>query len=107
MAPSSAEALLWKKAFLTLRDETLSSLPPSSVLALLCCHILSHPSDALAAAAASLPPPEVTSDVLLLEELASVVLPCEDSAEPLLQILCLTYAVCCRVQLSLTHLRGL
>lgn len=60
MAPSSSGVRCWRTAFLTLRDETLASPPPTALLALLRDLILSHPSDAMVAAATDLPPHEVT-----------------------------------------------
>ncbi|KAI3460726.1 hypothetical protein Pfo_017389 [Paulownia fortunei] len=59
----------WRTAFLTLRDETLGSPPRATVLHLLNQLILSQ-SDSLIAAAPDLPPHEVTSDLMLLMELA-------------------------------------
>ncbi|KAG8381707.1 hypothetical protein BUALT_Bualt05G0000700 [Buddleja alternifolia] len=59
----------WRIAFLTLRDETLVSPPRATVFHLLNQLIYSQ-SDSLIAAAPNLPPHEVTSDLMLLMELA-------------------------------------
>ncbi|KAL3641854.1 hypothetical protein CASFOL_012669 [Castilleja foliolosa] len=59
----------WRTAFLTLRDESLGSPATATVVHLLDQLILSQ-SDSLIAAAPDLPPHEVTSDFLLLMELA-------------------------------------
>ncbi|PIN24647.1 hypothetical protein CDL12_02610 [Handroanthus impetiginosus] len=59
----------WRTAFLTLRDEILASPPRATVLHLLNQLILSQ-SDSLIAATPDLPPHEVTSDLMLLLELA-------------------------------------
>ncbi|KAG6418405.1 hypothetical protein SASPL_120609 [Salvia splendens] len=58
-----------KSAFLTLRDENSASPPCASIVCLLDKLILS-PSDSLVAAAPQLPPHELTSDLILLLELA-------------------------------------
>ncbi|XP_065016034.1 uncharacterized protein LOC103990444 isoform X3 [Musa acuminata AAA Group] len=84
MAPSSSGVRCWRTAFLTLRDETLASPPPPALLALLRDLILSHPSDAMVAAATDLPPHEVTSDLVLLAELASAASVCKDVDDVLL-----------------------
>ncbi|KAH6806622.1 hypothetical protein C2S51_031453 [Perilla frutescens var. frutescens] len=59
----------WRTAFLTLRDEILASPPRATVARLLNQLILSQ-SDSLIAAAPQLPPHELTSDLMLLLELA-------------------------------------
>ncbi|KAL6526451.1 hypothetical protein OROGR_015541 [Orobanche gracilis] len=59
----------WRTVFLTLRDESLGSPPRTTILHLLNQLILSQ-SSSLIAAAADLPPHEVTSDFILLMELA-------------------------------------
>ncbi|KAL3743793.1 hypothetical protein ACJRO7_018975 [Eucalyptus globulus] len=69
-APSAAGIRSWRTGFLTLRDETLTSPPRTSLADLLHGLIFSNPS-ALVAAAPNLPPHEVTSDVLFLIELVS------------------------------------
>ncbi|XP_022159609.1 HEAT repeat-containing protein 6 isoform X2 [Momordica charantia] len=69
--PSSSSASSvrsWRTAFLTLRDESMSS--STSISELLHNTILSH-SDSLIAAAHYLPPPEVSSDLLFLLEVAT------------------------------------
>lgn len=55
---SSSAVRSWRTAFLTLRDETLASPPPSAVLNLL-QHLLFSNSQSLIAAAPDLPPHEV------------------------------------------------
>ncbi|XP_020596488.1 HEAT repeat-containing protein 6 isoform X2 [Phalaenopsis equestris] len=100
MASSSPDWRLWRTAFLNLRDEALTSPPPSSLLILFRRLFFSQIHDALAVAAASLPISEVTADVTLLVELASATTRCEDAVEPLLQIIHLIHNVCCRVQLE-------
>ncbi|GFP81254.1 heat repeat-containing protein 6 [Phtheirospermum japonicum] len=59
----------WRTAFLTLRDESLGSPAGATIVHLLDQLILSQ-SDSLIAAAPDLPPHEVTSDFMLLMELA-------------------------------------
>ncbi|KAK4433593.1 HEAT repeat-containing protein 6 [Sesamum alatum] len=59
----------WRTAFLTLRDETLASPSGANVLHLL-NQLIFCQSDSLIAAARDLPPHEVTSDLILLIELA-------------------------------------
>ncbi|CAI0553525.1 unnamed protein product [Linum tenue] len=68
---SSSAIRAWRTAFLTLRDETLTSRPKSkSITQLLNDLIFSH-FRALMSAAPDLPPHEVTSDLLFLMELAA------------------------------------
>ncbi|KAG6605627.1 HEAT repeat-containing protein 6, partial [Cucurbita argyrosperma subsp. sororia] len=77
-APSSSSAFSvrsWRTAFLTLRDESISS--STSISQLLYDTIFSH-SDCLIAAAHYLPPPEVSSDLLFLLEVAT---PASDSVQ--------------------------
>ncbi|XP_020114752.1 HEAT repeat-containing protein 6 isoform X1 [Ananas comosus] len=103
MASSSPGARSWRTAFLTLRDETLAPPPPHALLSLLRDLVLSHPSGALAAAAAAaadLPPHEVTSDVMLLAELALAVSKCPDADGALISILHLIHDISCRVHLE-------
>ncbi|URE15193.1 HEAT repeat containing 6 [Musa troglodytarum] len=102
MAPSSSGVRSWRMAFLTLRDETLASPPPPALLALLRDLILSHPSDALVAAATDLPPHEVTSDLVLLAELASAASVCKDVDDVLLWTCHLIHAVSCKVFLGIS-----
>ncbi|KAL3830375.1 hypothetical protein ACJIZ3_019177 [Penstemon smallii] len=59
----------WRTSFLTLRDETLAS-PPRPTLLHLLNQLIFAQSDFLIAAAPDLPPHEVTSDLMLLMELA-------------------------------------
>lgn len=69
--PSSSSASSvrsWRTAFLTLRDESISS--STSISQLLYDTIFSH-SDSLIAAARYLPPPEVSSDLLFLLEVTT------------------------------------
>ncbi|KAI0529135.1 hypothetical protein KFK09_001682 [Dendrobium nobile] len=101
MASSSPGFRLWRTAFLTLRDETLTSPPPSALLTLLRRLFFSETHDALTVAAASLPTSEVTSDITLLVELASTTTQCDDAVEHLMQIIHLIHDVCCRVRLEL------
>eukprot|EP00256_Glycine_max_P062543 XP_014632027.1 uncharacterized protein LOC100778359 isoform X4 [Glycine max] len=61
---------LWRTAFLTLRDETLTVPPRNSTAQLLDNLIFSH-SDALLSAAAELPSHEVLSDILFIMELVA------------------------------------
>ncbi|CAD5187668.1 unnamed protein product [Musa acuminata subsp. malaccensis] len=102
MAPSSSGVRCWRTAFLTLRDETLASPPPPALLALLRDLILSHPSDAMVAAATDLPPHEVTSDLVLLAELASAASVCKDVDDVLLWTCHLIHAVSCKVFLGIS-----
>ncbi|CAI0383926.1 unnamed protein product [Linum tenue] len=68
---SSSAIRAWRTAFLTLRDETLTSRPKSkSITQLLNDLIFSH-FRTLMSAAPDLPPHEVTSDLLFLMELAA------------------------------------
>ncbi|XP_041993449.1 HEAT repeat-containing protein 6-like isoform X1 [Salvia splendens] len=66
---SSSAVRSWRTAFLTLRDENSASPPCATIVRLLDKLILS-PSDSLVAAAPQLPPHELTSDLILLLELA-------------------------------------
>ncbi|XP_042519429.1 putative uncharacterized protein DDB_G0272456 [Macadamia integrifolia] len=66
MASSSLRS--WRTAFLTLRDETLTSPPRTSLSSLLQHLIFSH-SEILISASPDLPTHEVTSDVIFLVEL--------------------------------------
>ncbi|KAJ6801097.1 HEAT repeat-containing protein 6 [Iris pallida] len=100
-ASISADVRPWRTSFLTLRDETLASPPPSSVLPLLRNLLLSHSAAELAAAAANLPPHEVTSDVTLLAELALSVSERHDADETLVQICHLMHDVCCKVRMQI------
>ncbi|KAJ8768399.1 hypothetical protein K2173_021552 [Erythroxylum novogranatense] len=109
MASTSA-IRTWRTAFLTLRDETLTSSPksesktPSHLLHNL---IFSH-SDTLISAAPDLPPHEVTSDLLFLLELTAN---CRQRYEPVpllsdyVQISRLMHDVCRRRRVSL-HLNS-
>ncbi|XP_050377176.1 uncharacterized protein LOC126794486 [Argentina anserina] len=58
----------WRTAFLTVRDEALTTPPRTPIPELLHSFIFSH-SHTLLSAAPDLPPPEVTSDLLFLTEL--------------------------------------
>lgn len=72
-APSSPTATAvrsWRTAFLTLRDETLTT-PPNSIPQLVQSLVFSHPHSFLISAAPDLPPYEVTSDLLFLIELVA------------------------------------
>ncbi|XP_010934593.1 uncharacterized protein [Elaeis guineensis] len=91
----------WRTAFLTLRDETLTSPPPPALFAFLRDLVLSQPSDSLVAAASDLSPHEVTSDVILLAELASAVSECQDAADTLLRVCHLIHDVSCRILLEI------
>ncbi|CAK9149775.1 unnamed protein product [Ilex paraguariensis] len=75
---SSSSIRSWRTAFLTLRDETLTS-PPQTVVVHLLHHLIFSQSDSLIAAASDLPSHEVTSDVMFLMELARTIL---DSGGP-------------------------
>ncbi|XP_008813546.2 HEAT repeat-containing protein 6 isoform X2 [Phoenix dactylifera] len=97
MASSSSGVRSWRTAFLTLRDETLTSPPPHTLFALLRDLVLSLPSDSLVAAASDLPPHEVTSDVMLLAELASAVSECQGAADTLVRVCHLIHDVSCRI----------
>ncbi|KAJ6830928.1 HEAT repeat-containing protein 6 [Iris pallida] len=98
---AAADVRPWRTSFLTLRDETLASPPPSSVSPLLRNLLLSHSATELAAAAAELPPHEVTSDVILLAELALSVSDCHEADETLVQICHLMHDVCCKVRMRI------
>ncbi|OMP02756.1 hypothetical protein COLO4_10863 [Corchorus olitorius] len=71
MAASSSAAAVrsWRTAFLTLRDETLTS--PPSVTQLVQSLIFSHPHSSFISAASDLPAHEVTSDLLFLIQLVA------------------------------------
>ncbi|CAN0840735.1 HEAT repeat-containing protein 6 [Linum grandiflorum] len=68
---SSSAIRAWRTAFLTLRDETLTSSPKSKSITQLLNDLIFSSSKALISAAPDLPPHEVTSDVLFLMELAT------------------------------------
>ncbi|OMO95180.1 Armadillo-like helical [Corchorus capsularis] len=72
MAASSSSAAAvrsWRTAFLTLRDETLTS--PPSVIQLVQSLIFSNPHSSFISAAPDLPAHEVTSDLLFLIQLVA------------------------------------
>ncbi|KAM7531528.1 hypothetical protein LguiB_034938 [Lonicera macranthoides] len=69
MAAAASSVRSWRTAFLTLRDETLTSPPTSTLLH----HLIFSQSDTLIAAAPHLSPHEVTSDVTFLMELTLIV----------------------------------
>ncbi|WCJ26681.1 ARM repeat superfamily protein [Euphorbia peplus] len=60
----------WRTAFLTLRDETLTSSPSS--IPLLLRHLIFSHSTSLLSSAPDLPPNELTSDLFFLMELLSI-----------------------------------
>ncbi|KAJ4977070.1 hypothetical protein NE237_002176 [Protea cynaroides] len=66
MASSSVQS--WRTAFLTLRDETLTS-PARTSLPSLLQHLIFSQTDTLVSACTVIPPQEVTSDVMFLVEL--------------------------------------
>ncbi|CAA0838457.1 ARM repeat superfamily protein [Striga hermonthica] len=70
----------WRTAFLTLRDETLCSPSGATVLRLLNQLILSQ-SNTLIAASLDLSPHEVTSDFMLLMELAGNISQCQSAGD--------------------------
>uniref|UniRef100_A0A7N1A0M5 DUF4042 domain-containing protein n=1 Tax=Kalanchoe fedtschenkoi TaxID=63787 RepID=A0A7N1A0M5_KALFE len=101
MATSSPSIRAWRTAFLTLRDETLTPPIRTSLPNLLHTLILSHSVD-LIAAAPDLPAHEVTSDVLLLLELAkNAPHPYEDMLNSFTQICNLIHGICQHVPLQL------
>ncbi|XP_057969644.1 uncharacterized protein LOC131158794 isoform X2 [Malania oleifera] len=95
-ASSSAKA--WRTAFLTLRDETLTS-PRVSIPKLL-QHLIFTQSHSLVAAAPNLPPHEVTSDVMFLVELAATS-EFEDSINAIINTCYLIHEVSRRVSLEI------
>lgn len=66
---SSTSVRSWRTSFLTLRDETLTSPPTTSLLH----NLIFSQSDTLIAAAPHLPPHEVTSDAMFLLELTRTI----------------------------------
>ncbi|WOK95364.1 hypothetical protein Cni_G04071 [Canna indica] len=102
MASSSSGVRAWRTAFLTLRDETLASPPPAYLLVLLHDLTLSHSCDALVSAATDLPLHEVTSDLVLLAELASASSACRDADDVLLWTCHLIHDVSCKVFLDIS-----
>ncbi|CAL5376044.1 unnamed protein product [Camellia sinensis] len=68
-SPSLSAVRSWRMAFLTLRDETLTS-PPSTAVVHLLNHLIFSNSDNLIRVASDLPSHEVTSDLMFLMEVA-------------------------------------
>ncbi|KAL7221934.1 hypothetical protein ACSBR1_023804 [Camellia fascicularis] len=68
-SPSLSAVRSWRMAFLTLRDETLTS-PPSTAVVHLLNHLIFSNSDNLIRIASDLPSHEVTSDLMFLMEVA-------------------------------------
>ncbi|KAF8379868.1 hypothetical protein HHK36_027333 [Tetracentron sinense] len=99
MAASSVRS--WRTAFLTLRDETLTS-PPRTSIHILLQNLIFSQTDTLIAAAPDLPPHEVTSDVIFLVELAETTWECvEDMANTSIHICHLIHDVSYRVSLEI------
>ncbi|KAJ4774736.1 HEAT repeat-containing protein 6 [Rhynchospora pubera] len=101
MASVSSGTRLWRTTFLTLRDETLPSPDPPTLLSLLRRLLLSTPSSSLLSAASLLPPHEVTSDVVFLTELGISVSKCDGSEDALSFMLHLINSIMCKVCLDI------
>ncbi|XP_010251003.1 PREDICTED: HEAT repeat-containing protein 6 isoform X2 [Nelumbo nucifera] len=97
---ASSSLRSWRTAFLTLRDETLTFPPRTSLLSLLHHFIFSH-SDSLVVAAPELPLHEVTSDVMFLVELVATTSESEDVDTLFLQTLHLIHEVSRHVSLEM------
>lgn len=98
---SSSAVRSWRTAFLTLRDETLASPPPSAVLNLL-QHLLFSNSQSLIAAAPDLPPHEIVSDIMFLMELVPTCSDAGDDTSLTFISMCnLIHDVCQRVSLEI------
>ncbi|CAH9068676.1 unnamed protein product [Cuscuta europaea] len=94
----------WRTAFLTLRDETLTSPPPSNVVHLLQNLILSQSND-LIKVSADLAPHEVTSDLLFLMDLAQSISISDacNIVDTYMQLSHLVYTVSNFVHLKISH----
>ncbi|KAJ4977016.1 hypothetical protein NE237_002122 [Protea cynaroides] len=94
MASSSVQS--WRTAFLTLRDETLTS-PPRTSLSSLLQHLIFSQTDTLVSACTVIPPQEVTSDMMFLVELVGTSLESEDAGTTYVHISHLMHRVFRRV----------
>ncbi|XP_030951658.1 HEAT repeat-containing protein 6 isoform X2 [Quercus lobata] len=98
----------WRTAFLTLRDETLTSHSPharggasSSSIHQLLHHLIFSHSQSFISAAPQLPPHEVTSDLLFLLELVNAHAPPDDITDTFTLTSHLIHDVCLRVSFDL------
>ncbi|XP_031094137.1 HEAT repeat-containing protein 6 [Ipomoea triloba] len=101
---SSPSVRSWRTAFLTLRDETLISPPPTNVVQLLQNLIFSQ-SSTLIEVSTDLPPHEVTSDLMLLMELAQSISSSDayNVVETCMQLSHLVYSVINCISIKLNH----
>ncbi|XP_038687372.1 HEAT repeat-containing protein 6 isoform X2 [Tripterygium wilfordii] len=101
--PASSSVRTWRTAFLSLRDETLTSTPRHSTIGKLLDRLLFSNSNSLLSAAPDLPPHEVTSDVLFLLELAANATPHlgHDTIPTLSQVVQLIHGICHRTTVEL------
>uniref|UniRef100_A0A2P2LUC3 Uncharacterized protein MANES_17G015000 n=1 Tax=Rhizophora mucronata TaxID=61149 RepID=A0A2P2LUC3_RHIMU len=101
---SAATAIrTWRTAFLTLRDETSTSSPKSESIAQLLQDLIFTQSSSLLSAASDLPAHELTSDLLLLLELAANCPPqhSQDYVPIFSNISCLMHDICQRQRVCL------
>lgn len=85
-APSISLVRLWRTAFLSLRDETLTLTPRSSSSIGLLDDLILSQSRSFVSAAPQLPPDEVSSDLLFVLDLAAT--NCNESAAQVLTAIC-------------------
>ncbi|MED6169712.1 hypothetical protein PIB30_023736, partial [Stylosanthes scabra] len=97
-AAATPPVRVWRTAFLTLRDETLTPPPSSASTPQLLSNLIFSQSFTLLSAAPELPSHEVLSDILFLIELvAAISLNEEDSTHIYTQTSRLIHDICCRV----------
>ncbi|XP_019198974.1 PREDICTED: HEAT repeat-containing protein 6 [Ipomoea nil] len=101
---SSPSIRSWRTAFLTLRDETLISPPPTNVVQLLQNLIFSQ-STTLIEVSTDLPPHEVTSDLMFLMELAQSISSSDayNVVETCMQLSHLVYSVINCISIKINH----
>ncbi|XP_058084805.1 uncharacterized protein LOC131232528 isoform X2 [Magnolia sinica] len=99
-AQSSPSIKSWRTAFLTLRDETLTPPPLTSVPNLIRNIIFSH-SEIFICAAQDLPPHEVASDVMFLVEIVASIPEGEEVVDTFIHTCHLIHGISCRVCLEM------
>ncbi|KAL4187171.1 hypothetical protein AMTRI_Chr09g37770 [Amborella trichopoda] len=95
----ATRARSWRTAFLTLRDEMLTSPAPATVLLLL--RDLLSQAKSISPAAPHLPSHEVASDVMLLVQLLGSLPKSVEASDVFIDICHLIYDISCRVRLDL------
>ncbi|CAN1779464.1 hypothetical protein LINPERHAP1_LOCUS14752 [Linum perenne] len=100
-ASSSSAIRSWRTAFLTLRDETLTSSPKSKSITQLLNDLIFSSSRVLISAAPDLPSHEVTSDLLFLMELATSPPGGQDVSPIFTHVSSLVHDICKRQRVAL------